>query len=181
MVVLILSFVSFAFYSPPIHLGAFSSCFLITSFTSLSVTLLVCNAAFKLNHWDSLQKWYSSYQLTTKTVNKTSTGSAPLTLCCSFNSLQISVKTKWLNSKKKKKKKKKNYLKENWNLNWDKTIYSEEILLDLSWSSLCYVHNFTEVKCNSKISNIYHHMKFRKSIMNRSTIEKLFLKLSQYS
>ena len=107
MVVLILSFVSFAFYSPPIHLGAFSSCFLITSFISLSVTLLVCNAAFKLNHWDSSQKWYSSYQLTTKTVNKTSTGSAPLTLCCSFNSLQISVKTKWLNSKKKKKKKKK--------------------------------------------------------------------------
>ena len=42
LVVLTLSFASFAFFSPAIRLPAFSSSFLITSFTSLSVTPLVC-------------------------------------------------------------------------------------------------------------------------------------------
>ena len=54
---------------PPFRLGAFSSSFLMTSFTSFSVTSLVCNAASKLNHWDSSQNNTSCYQLTTKNVN----------------------------------------------------------------------------------------------------------------
>ena len=44
------------FFSPPIRLRAFSSSFLMTSFTLLLVTQLVCNAASELNHWDSSQK-----------------------------------------------------------------------------------------------------------------------------
>ena len=47
LVVLILSFSSY------LHLGAFSNSFLMTCFTSLVVTLLVCSAASKLNYWDS--------------------------------------------------------------------------------------------------------------------------------
>ena len=43
-------------FSPPLRLGEFSSCFLMISFTLLSTTPLVCNAASKLNHWDSSQK-----------------------------------------------------------------------------------------------------------------------------
>ena len=43
-------------FSPPLRLGEFSSCFLMTSFTLRSATPLVCNAASKLNHWDSSQK-----------------------------------------------------------------------------------------------------------------------------
>ena len=50
-----------------LHLGVLSSCFLMTSFTSLSVTPLVCNAAFKLN-W-TVHKNSACYQLTTETVN----------------------------------------------------------------------------------------------------------------
>ena len=37
-------------FSPPLHLGEFSSCVLMTSFTLLSVTPLACNTASKLNH-----------------------------------------------------------------------------------------------------------------------------------
>ena len=37
------------------------------------------------------------------------------------------------------------------------------------------------VKFNSKISIIYHQIKFWKGIMNRSSIKMLFLKISQYS
>ena len=40
--------------------------------------------------------------------------------------------------------------------------------------------NFTVVKYNSKISNIYHYLKFWKSIINRCSIKKLFSKISQY-
>ena len=47
-------------FSSSLHLGALSSCFLMTSFTSLSITPLVCNAASKLN--------WTVYK-TTKTVN----------------------------------------------------------------------------------------------------------------
>ena len=43
-------------FSPPLRLEALSSCFLMTSFTLLSVTPLVYNAASKLNHWDNSQK-----------------------------------------------------------------------------------------------------------------------------
>ena len=39
--------------SSSLRLGAFSNCFFMTSFTSLLVTPLVCNAASKLNYWDS--------------------------------------------------------------------------------------------------------------------------------
>ena len=56
------SFTSFAIFSPTIGLGAFPSSFLMTSFTLLLVTSLVCNAASKLNHWDSLQNSTSCYQ-----------------------------------------------------------------------------------------------------------------------
>ena len=37
------------------------------------------------------------------------------------------------------------------------------------------------VKFNSKISIIYHQIKFCKGIMNRSSIKMLFSKISQYS
>ena len=40
---------------------------------------------------------------------------------------------------------------------------------------------FAVVKYNSKMSIIYHQIKFRKGIMNRSSIKKPFSKLSQYS
>ena len=40
---------------------------------------------------------------------------------------------------------------------------------------------FTVVKCNSKISIINHQIKFRKGMMNRSSINKPFLKILQYS
>ena len=40
-------------FSPLFCLGAFSSCFLMTSFTLLSVTPLVCKAASRLKDWDS--------------------------------------------------------------------------------------------------------------------------------
>ena len=48
-------------------------------------------------------------------------------------------------------------------------------VLSVMWS------NFTLVKYNYKISNIYHQIKFWKIIMNRSSIKKLFLKILQYS
>ena len=48
-------------------LRSLSSCFLMTSFTSLLITLLVCNAASKLN-W-TVHKNGIYYQLTTKKVN----------------------------------------------------------------------------------------------------------------
>ena len=51
LVVLILSFASFLFFHH--RLGAFSNSYLMTFFTSLLVTTLVCNAASKLNYWDS--------------------------------------------------------------------------------------------------------------------------------
>ena len=41
--------------------------------------------------------------------------------------------------------------------------------------------DFTVVKYNSNISVKYHQTKFRKGIMNKSSIKKLFLKLLQYS
>ena len=41
--------------------------------------------------------------------------------------------------------------------------------------------NFTVVKYNLKTSNNYHNIKFGKSIMNRCSIRKLFLKILQYS
>ena len=40
-------------FSSSLRLGDFSNCFLMTFFTSLLVTPLVCNAASKLNYWDS--------------------------------------------------------------------------------------------------------------------------------
>ena len=40
-------------FSSSLRLGAFSNCFMMTSFTSLLVTPLVSNAASKLNHWDT--------------------------------------------------------------------------------------------------------------------------------
>ena len=43
-------------FSPPLRFGAFSSCFLMTSSTSLSATPLARNAASKLNHWYSSEK-----------------------------------------------------------------------------------------------------------------------------
>ena len=51
LVVIILSFASFLFFHH--RLGAFSNCYLMTFFTSLLVTPLICNAASKLNYWDS--------------------------------------------------------------------------------------------------------------------------------
>ena len=94
---------------------------------------------------------------------------------CSFNSLQISVKANWLNSKKNVLEgelkllveKKRSLHKHFW------SIYRE--VLSVTWP------NFTVVKCNSKISNTYDHIKFRKSIMSWCSIKRLSLKISQYS
>ena len=52
-------------------------------------------------------------------------------------------------------------------------IYRE--VLSVTWP------NFTVVKYNLKTSNNYHNIKFGKSIMNRCSIRKLFLKILQYS
>ena len=54
-------------FSSSSRLGALSSCFLLTSFTSLSITPLACNASSKLN-W-TIHKNSTCYQLTTETVN----------------------------------------------------------------------------------------------------------------
>ena len=67
---IILSLASFAFFSPRFRLEAFLSSFLMTSFTSLSVTPLVCNAGFKLNHRTVHKNSASCYQLTTKINRK---------------------------------------------------------------------------------------------------------------
>ena len=40
---------------------------------------------------------------------------------------------------------------------------------------------FAVVKYNSKISIIYHKIKYRKGIVNWSSIKKLFLNILQYS
>ena len=53
------------------------------------------------------------------------------------------------------------------------SIYRE--VLSVAWP------NFTVVKYNSELSNIYHHIKFQKSIMNRCSIKNLFLKILQHS
>ena len=47
------------------------------------------------------------------------------------------------------------------------------------WS--IYREILSGVKCNSKIPNIYYDIKFRKSIIRRWSIKKLFSKISQYS
>ena len=44
-------------WSPPLHLAAFLSCFLMTSFTMLSITPLACNLASKLNNCHNSQKF----------------------------------------------------------------------------------------------------------------------------
>ena len=55
------------------------------------------------------------------------------------------------------------------------------------WSIYCKVlsvtwpTSFTVVKCNSEISIIYHQIRFRKCIINRFSIKKLFKNISQYS
>ena len=41
--------------------------------------------------------------------------------------------------------------------------------------------NFTIAKYNLQISNIHHHIKFRRSITNRCSIKTLLLKILQYS
>ena len=41
--------------------------------------------------------------------------------------------------------------------------------------------NFTIAKYNLQISNIHHHIKFRRSIINRCSIKTLLLKILQYS
>ena len=53
------------------------------------------------------------------------------------------------------------------------SIYRE--VLSVMWP------NFTVSKYNSKLSNIYHHIKFRKSIMSKCSIKKQLLKILQYS
>ena len=92
----------------------------------------------------------------------------PLVSLCSFNSIQISVNAKLLKSKKNYWRrievllKKKTYLHQKFWL-----IYRE--FRSAKWP------NFTVVKSNL-ISNIYHNLKFRKSIKNRCSIKKLLLK-----
>ena len=79
---------------------------------------------------------------------------------CSFNSLQISVKVKWLNSKKNPWRRIEFLFKKKaplHNKSW--SIYCE--VLSVTWP------NFTVVKWNLKTSNNYHNIKFGKSIMNR--------------
>ena len=56
-------------FSSSLRLGALSNCCLLTSFISLLITSLVCNAASKLNL--TVHKNRSYNQLTTKIVNKT--------------------------------------------------------------------------------------------------------------
>ena len=77
-----------------------------------------------------------------------------------LNFLQIFVKGKWLNTKRKilGGELKSYFHKKLW------SIYHE--VLSVTWP------NFTVVKYNSEISIIYHQVKFRKCIMNRSSIKK---------
>ena len=86
-----------------------------------------------------------------------------------FNSLQISIKAKLLNSKKIPEEKLKSWLRKKhlFTRNFDR--------LSVTWP------NFIVAKYNLKIFNVYHHIKFPKSIMNRCFIKKRFLKILQYS
>ena len=97
----------------------------------------------------------------------------PLVSLCSFNSLQISVKAKWSNSKKIPWRRIEILVEKKTSLHktfW--LIYHE--ILTVTWP------NFTVIKYNLKIFSIYHHIKFRKSIMNRCSITKLLLNILQY-
>ena len=90
-----------------------------------------------------------------------------------FNSLQVSVKAKWLNNKKNSWRRIEILVQKKPSLHKKfRSIYRE--VLSVTWP------NFTVAKCNSKISDIYHHIKFRESIMNRCSMKKLLLKTSQY-
>ena len=93
---------------------------------------------------------------------------------CSFNSLQISVKVKWLNSKKNPWRRIEFLFEKKAPLHKKSSLIYREVL-SVSWP------NFTVVKYNLKTSNDYHNVKFGKSIMNRCSIRKLFLKILQYS
>ena len=84
----------------------------------------------------------------------------PLLSLCSFNSLQISVKAKWLNSKKNPWRTIENLVEKKASLH--KKFWSIYVI-SVTWP------NFTVV------------IKFRKRIMNRCSIKKLFLKIFQYS
>ena len=81
---------------------------------------------------------------------------------------------KWLNSKKNPCRRietlseKKPFLHNKfWSIYWE--------VLSGVWP------NFAVVKYNSKISNIYHQIKFRRRLMNRFSIKKLFLQIPQHS
>ena len=99
---------------------------------------------------------------------------------CSFNYLQISVKVKWLNI----------YKKNPWRRNeilFEKKPSLHKKVLSIYREVLSVTSpNFAVVKYNSKVSNIYHQIKnkfyiFLNFVMNRSSIKKLLLKISQYS
>ena len=101
---------------------------------------------------------------------------------CNFSHLQSSVKVKWLNSTHTHTHTQKKNPWRRIEILFEKkpplhkkflSIYRE--VLSVMWP------NFTEVKYNSIISIIYHQRKFRKGIMNMSTIKKLYLKFLQYS
>ena len=99
----------------------------------------------------------------------------PLVSLCSFNSFtNLCIKSKWLNSKKIFEEELKSWLRKKTSFHkkfW--SIYHE--VLSATWP------NFTVVKYNLQTSHIHHHIEFRESIMNRSSIKKLSLKILQYS
>ena len=176
----------------------------MTSFTTLSITPLVCNAASKLN-W-TVHKNSTCYQLTTepvnwKIVNKT------------LQWFQNKRRSHWRCSIKEGvlknfaiftgKQQRQGLLLIScrphlfnrtppgncfWNICTCKNLKPKLFNLRIP-SSLCnfnYLQIFakakvTAVKFNSKISIIYDQIKFRKGMMNRLSVKILFLKISQYS
>ena len=183
-------------------LGALSSCFFMNSFTSLSITPLVGNTTSKLN-W-TVHKNSTCYQLKTETVNWKIVNKA-------LQWFQNKRSSHWRCSIKEGvfknigifTGKHLSFLL----INCRPHIFNRTPLDDCFWNkctcenlkpelfhlrllaSLCnfnYLQSFvkakfTVVKYNSKMSIIYHQTKFRKGIINRSSIKKLFLNVSQYS
>ena len=177
----------------------------MTSFTSLSITALVCNAASKLN-W-TVRKNSTCDHITTETVN-----------------CKIVHKTlQWFQNKRTSHWRysiKEGVLKKSCNIHrktpapeppfnkvaghtfsteplpatasginvpakiWNKIVQFEDLRILVSLCNFNFLQifvkvKFTVVKFNSKISIIYHQIKFRKGLMNRSSIKMLLLKVSQ--
>ena len=174
----------------------------MTSFTTLSITPLVCNAASKLN-WTVYK---TTKTVNCKIVNKTlqwfqnkrsshwrcSIKEGVLKIFALFTGKHLrqslfliklqatpfSTESLWATASGI------NVLAEIWNQNCSIWEFEDTNLSLQSWllTNLCKSEIYSIVKFRFKISTIYHQIKLRKGRMNSSSSIKMpFLKTSQYS